>query len=106
MKKEESDEKYLMKALLTVIADTAEVSIWTLDSNSVTQAILENSGSMPEAEQRQIQESIVAVCDPDRGTYHAPDITYIRNELKHWDNYKYKYVQDIIKDKKMDLMKH
>ena len=78
MKSEESDETYLMKALLTVIADTAQVSIWTLDQNSFVQAILENSGDMLEAEQRQIQEAIVAACDPDRGAYHSPDITYIK----------------------------
>ena len=77
---QESDERYHMKSLLTVIADSATCVLWTLDKAALSQSMIDNSRTMPEGEQKMLYEQIVRCNDPDRSNYHPPEIAFIRRE--------------------------
>ena len=84
----ESDEKYHMKSLLTVIADSATCILWTLDKAALSQSMIDNSLTMPEGEQKMLFEQFVRFNDPDRSNYKPPEIAFIRKEQKKWENFK------------------
>ena len=88
-------DAHLTKSLMSVVADSASVEIWTLDKQSLSTSMIENAFSIDEATHKQITEQIVNCIDPDRGHYFVPDVEHIREQFQKWDRYKQEYVENI-----------
>lgn len=88
-------DSHLTKSLMSVVADSANVEIWTLDKQSLGTSMIENAFTIDEAAHKQITEQIVNCVDPDRGHYFEPDVQHIKNQYEKWDRYKQEQVEDI-----------
>jgi len=84
-----------MKSLLSIVADTATVEIWTLDRQGLVQALIDNSGTLTENETKQIQDNIILSSDADRQNLQEHDVDYIRRQFKKWDRYKQEYIEGL-----------
>ena len=65
---EEKDEEYHMKSLLSIVADSAQVEVWTLDTSDI--------GYLSQKDCKHVYESIIKTKDPDR-PMHEQDIQFI-----------------------------
>ena len=83
---EEELQVLRQKSLFTVLADSANVEIWTLDRQSLIEACIDSK--ITEDAQKILYSDILVCLDADRGRYYDPDIEYIRKLFVKWDNYK------------------
>ena len=74
------------KSHFTIIADSANVEIWTLDRNSLVESMIDSK--INEDVQKLLYSDILTCKDEDRGYFYDPDISYIQNLFKKWDGFK------------------
>ena len=88
-----------MKSFLTVVADSAQVEVWSLDKAALQHAILENASSMGEVEIHSLYSKIVQCLDKDRGSYKDSDVNYIKHQFINWDRFKQEYIEKLQMEK-------
>ena len=86
IKDSETLQHHLQKSFFTIVADSANVEIWTLDRHCLVQ-VMEDSLFSDET-QKAIYEEILDHTDADRGQYSDPDIEHIKQLGRKWDHYK------------------
>ena len=94
-KQKESLEKYLMKSLLTIIADTADVEVWHIDRPSLIASLVDTPKPMPDNQQKILFESIITAVDEDRQSFRDPDILYIKEQFAKWERFKQEQVETL-----------
>ena len=81
--------------MFTIVADSANVEIWTIDRQSLMDSMLD--AKITEDSQKILYEDILMCPDADRGRYFEPDIQYIKNLFLKWDTYKQSISMPIFK---------
>ena len=93
---EESDEKFHLKSLLSVIADSGIVEAYILTKQDMSY--------IPDTTLKKVFEKIALCKDPDR-PYTAYEVEEMKENMTRWEEYKSKAIDRLLAEQRMDRNK-